>query len=169
MLRKNGPSQGYVLLFGGSDGAPPGPRWLIWDPWWGIGWGRWGFRLRLPVVTLCKHLYILTLAITWYDIVFGLANIALLTTPEKPFFTFFFIFLYKTEEKTLKKLGYVCYGTPSPNQNIWWREAGAKPFFQWKKHKNSVFEPFFAFLLPDKLPNSKKTPENVVFEILGYI
>ena len=71
-----------------------------------------------------------------------------------PFFYSFF--LYKTEEKTLKKLGYVCYGTPSPYQNIWWREAGAKPFFQWKKHKKQCFWAFFSYLLPDKLPNSRK-------------
>ena len=27
--RKTGLLQGYVLLFGGSDGGPHGPRWLI--------------------------------------------------------------------------------------------------------------------------------------------
>ena len=32
-LGKNGSVWGYVLLFGGSDGEPHGPRLLIWGPW----------------------------------------------------------------------------------------------------------------------------------------
>ena len=50
------------MLFGGSDGAPCGPRVFIWGPWLGMGmgcgWGRWvgvltlDFRSTLPVVVL---------------------------------------------------------------------------------------------------------------------
>ena len=53
---KNGSFWGYVLLFGGSDGAPRGPRVLIWGPWYrmGMGWLLGGltldFRPTLPVV-----------------------------------------------------------------------------------------------------------------------
>ena len=38
-LRKNGLFWGYALLFGGSDGAPRGPRVLIWGPWYRMGMG----------------------------------------------------------------------------------------------------------------------------------
>ena len=69
-----------------------------------------------------------------------------------------------------KKLEYVCYSTRSLYKNIWWREAGAKSLLNQEKHQKMVFLSFFfCIFLPDKLPNSKKTPENVVFEILGYI
>jgi len=57
MLRKNGTSQGYELLFGGSDGAPlvqeglNRPRDGGWGGVGGWGGGGGGFWLRLPVVT----------------------------------------------------------------------------------------------------------------------
>ena len=46
---------------------------------------------------------------------------------------------------------------------------GPNLFSTKKTPKNGVFESFFAFFLPGKLPNSQKTFKNFVFEVSGYI
>ena len=85
------------------------------------------------------------------------------------FLPFFAFLLDKTVHMAPKKLVDVCYSTWSLYRNVWWREAGAKLLLNQEKQQKTVFFSFFCIFLPDKLPNSQKNPENVVFEILAYI